>query len=159
MSSNLKKLHVLALKLNNIGMRQTAGDLDYLISWLISADENNGVHREPDSAGENTIDAYSNNCPIPYAATRDSVIACTARFYASSLLSDVLEVIDELRATYTQEVETIAFNEYVNNIHKIMNLLDEEEWLDWERLFPDFDFDSFDPIGDGSDINWPLLEV
>ena len=107
----------------------------------------------------NTIDAYSNNCPIPYVATRDSVIACTARFYASSLLSDVLEVIDELRATYTQEVETIAFNEYVNNIHKIMNLLDEEEWLDWERLFPDFDFDSFDPIGDGSDINWPLLEV
>ena len=47
MSSNLKKLHVLALKLNNIGMRQTAGDLDYLISWLISADENNGVHRKP----------------------------------------------------------------------------------------------------------------
>lgn len=34
MTDELKRLHEIALKLSQLGMRQTASDIDYLISWL-----------------------------------------------------------------------------------------------------------------------------
>jgi hypothetical protein len=48
MSNELEKLHIIAFDLRGIGMMQTAGDIDYLVSWLKSPEFNNGVHLQQD---------------------------------------------------------------------------------------------------------------
>lgn len=73
MIDELVKLREIEYELNNIGMHQIAGDIGYLVSWLVSPEYNNGVHKKPDPAGPNTIDAGSNNCPIPYIVSVDDV--------------------------------------------------------------------------------------
>lgn len=151
MSSKLKQLHIVAVKLHSIGMRQTAGDIDYLISWLMSPETNNGVHKKPDPAGKNTIDANSNNCPIPYTACRESVIACKARFYARALLDEAKDIINELKAIYNESIEATALNEYLTNIDDVVKFLDHEELNDWLEIFPELE-----AIGDGDDILWPV---
>lgn len=146
MIDELVKLREIEYELNNIGMRQIAGDIGYLVSWLISPEYNNGVHKKPDPAGPNTIDAGSNNCPIPYIVSVDDVIMCTARFYANSLLNSALHIIDSLKTVYTKDVESTAFSEYEITIHKMLSLLDEEEAKDWEAIFPGFN---------SLDLGWP----
>ena len=58
MSNELERLRMIAFDLREIGMLQTAGDIDYLVSWLRSPEFNNGEHLAPHPAGENTVDVY-----------------------------------------------------------------------------------------------------
>lgn len=137
MSNELEKLHIIAFDLRGIGMMQTAGDIDYLVSWLKSPEFNNGVHLAPHPAGENTIDAYSNNCPIPFTASRDTVKNCKARLYATAIIEEAGELITSLKSIYTDELETVALDSYIEYINKVKDLLDEEELLDWVSIFPE----------------------
>jgi len=125
MTDELKRLHEIALKLSQLGMRQTAGDIDYLISWLRSPQFNNGVRLKPDPAGENTVDAKSNNCPIPYTVSKSTVEACESPVIAEPLVNSAINIIDELKLEYTDSAATVAFNEYISNLTKVKDLLDE----------------------------------
>lgn len=149
MASKLKKLHILALKLNDVGMRQTAGDIDYLISWLRSPEFNGGAHKKPDPAGENTIDIKSNNCPIPYTVSEQTVISCKSSFYARSYIYEAKEIVNDLKSIYTDSAETVALNGYILNFDKTMELLDEMEWQEWADIFPDFGRIDYE------DLKWP----
>lgn len=149
MIDELKRLHVIALKLSQLGMKQTAGDIDYLIAWLRSPQFNNGIRLKPDPAGKNTVDAKSNNCPIPYTVSKSTVEACESPFTAGSLVNSAIDIITELKLEYTDNAAIVAFNEYVSNLTKVKDLLDEAEWKEWACIFPDFtDIDE--------NLVWPL---
>ena len=137
MSNELEKLHIAAFDLREVGMLQTAGDIDYLVSWLKSPEFNNGFHLAPHPAGENTIDAYSNNCPIPFTASRDTVKVCKAKICADAILSDINDLLIKLKKIYTDDLEVIALDSYIEYVSKVRDLLDKEELNDWIRIFPE----------------------
>lgn len=123
MAVNLTRLHELALQLKDNGMVQTAGDIDYLISWLHSSDLNGDYHKKPDPAGPNTKDLYSNNCPIPYPVSEQTIIACKSSAFAKAYLYEAKSIIEEALSTYTHASETTALNEFISNIDATIELL------------------------------------
>ena len=127
MIDELKRLHIIALRLNQLGMRQTAGDIDYLVAWLRSPQFNNGVRLKPDPAGENTVDAKSSNCPIPYTVSKSTIEACEPTPITVSLVNSAIDIINELKTIYTDDTATVALNEYISNLTKVKSLLDEVE--------------------------------
>lgn len=123
----LEALHKCAVDLRHIGMLQAAGDYDYLVAWLRSPEFNNGEHLEPHPAGENTIDDYSNNCPIPFTPSNGIVKHCTDRDIAEQLIQSAKDIITGLSDIYTEDIEQIAINEYSDYSDKIIALLKGEE--------------------------------
>lgn len=91
----LEELHKCAVDLRRVGMMQSVGDYDYLVAWLRSPEFNNGEHLKPHPAGENTIDEYSNNCPIPFTPNRQMVSYCTDNDIAEQLIQSARNIITE----------------------------------------------------------------
>ena len=148
MAVKLKELHIIALKLKEIGLKQTAGDIDYLISWLMSDGKDGDVHLRPYPAGKNTIDAHSHNCPIPYTPCEESVQPCKSRIYARTLLLESKDIISSLKSKYTDEDEIIAINEYIVNIDGVITILDKAELNEWSDIFGSLiDFDDIVWLG------------
>lgn len=128
MSNELERLHMIAFDLREIGMAQTAGDIDYLVSWLKSPEFNHGKHLAPHPAGKNTKDQYSNNCPIPFTVSGETIRCCRERLTASCIISEASDIINTLKAIYTDELELTALNSYIENLNEVKDLLDESEW-------------------------------
>lgn len=125
---SIDTLHDYAVRLRNLGMLQVAGDYDYFVAWIKSTDWTGGAHLKPDPAGENTIDGYSNNCPIPFTPSEDLIK------HAADNTDDVVKLIQfakntitELLNVYTDDIEQTAINAYLDYSNKIITLLTGEE--------------------------------
>lgn len=127
MSNLLATLHEYAVGLRHIGMMQSAGDYDYLIAWLRSPLFNNGEHLKPHPAGENTVDAYSNNCPIPFTPCCCMIQRCTDCHSALALIQLSKDIITKLLSIYTNDIEQTAINAYLEYSNKLIVLLTGEE--------------------------------
>ena len=121
--SELQKLHEFAVNLRYIGMAQSAGDYDYLVSWLASTDFNNGKHLQPNPAGENTIDNYSNNCPIPFTSSLDLIKTCTSILEAKYIVGEILNILDYLKSIFTSNEESIAIESYIDYTNTLYEML------------------------------------
>ena len=122
----LDTLHRFAIDLGRIGMMQSAGDYDYLVAWLRSPEFNNGDHLPPHPAGENTVDEYSNNCPIPFTPDSDIGKYCIDNDRAEQLIQSARYIIAELLEVYTDDIERTAINVYLDYSDKIITLLGGE---------------------------------
>lgn len=122
----LETLHKCAANLRRIGMMQSAGDYDYLVAWLRSPEFNNGEHLKPHPAGENTIDAYSNNCPIPFTPSSYLIKNITDNNNALQLIELARDIITNLLDVYTDDIEQSAINVYLDYSNKIVELLGGE---------------------------------
>lgn len=123
MKNYLDKLHELAYSLYLNGMRQSAGDIDYLVSWLKSPEINNGNHLKPNPAGKNTIDAHSNNCPIPYYVCNRLVNFCKSSLYAEIIFAEIKDILILLKEIYTDDVETVALDSYIEYSDEVIALI------------------------------------
>ena len=126
MSNELERLRMIAFDLREIGMLQTAGDIDYLVSWLRSPEFNNGEHLAPHPAGENTKDQYSNNCPIPFTPSVSIIQRCTDSHSAIQLIQSAKDIINYLSNVYTDSLEHTAINVYLEYSNKVISLLGGE---------------------------------
>ena len=126
MSNELERLRMIAFDLREIGMLQTAGDIDYLVSWLRSPEFNHGEHLAPHPAGENTVDVYSNNCPIPCTPSVSIIQRCTDSHSAIQLIQSVKDIINDLSNVYTDSLEQTAINVYLEYSNKVISLLGGE---------------------------------
>lgn len=126
MSNGLERLRMIAFDLREIGMLQTAGDIDYLVSWLRSPEFNNGEHLAPHPAGENTVDVYSNNCPIPFTPSVNMIQRCTDSHSAIQLIQSAKDIINDLSDVYTDSIEQTAINVYSEYSNKVISLLGGE---------------------------------
>lgn len=123
MSNELERLRMIASDLREIRMHQTAGDIDYLVSWLISPEFNNGEHLAPHPAGENTKDQYSNNCPIPFTPSVSIIQRCTDSYSAIQLIQSAKDIINDLSDVYTDSIEKTAINVYLEYSNNVIHLL------------------------------------
>lgn len=135
------KLQDIAYELKKIGMIQTAGDYYYLIAWLLSPEWNDGAHLKPDPAGDDTIDEYSQNCPIPYTANYRMIVECYDNDLADIYLNRAKEVIIDLSEMYTSEEEQVAFQSYIEYTDKLIEIIEDS--------FKDID----DELLDGVDLS------
>ena len=126
MSNELERLRMIAFDLREIGMLQTAGDIDYLVSWLRSPEFNHGVHLAPHPAGENTKDQYSNNCPIPFTPSISIIQRCTDSHSAIQLIQSAKDIINDLSDVYTDSIEQTAVKVYLEYSNKVISLLGGE---------------------------------
>lgn len=126
MSNELERLRMIAFDLREMGMLQTAGDIDYLVSWLKSPEFNNGEHLAPHPAGENTKDQYSNNCPIPFTPSVSIIQRCTDSYSAIQLIQSAKDIIGDLSDVYTDSIEQTAVNVYLEYSNKVISLLGGE---------------------------------
>ena len=126
MSNELERLRMIAFDLREIGMLQTAGDIDYLVSWLKSPEFNHGVHLAPHPAGENTKDQYSNNCPIPFTPSISIIQRCTDSHSAIQLIQSAKDIINDLSDVYTDSIEQTAVKVYLEYSNKVISLLGGE---------------------------------
>lgn len=126
MSNELERLRMIAFDLREIGMLQTAGDIDYLVSWLKSPEFNHGEHLAPHPAGENTIDVYSNNCPIPFTPSISMIQRCTDSHFAIQLIQSAKDIINDLSDVYTDSIEKTAINVYLEYSNNVIHLLGGE---------------------------------
>lgn len=113
------KLHNIAYELNKINMKQVAGDVDYLVSWLLSPEWNNGVHMCPSPMGEDTEDFDTFHCPIPYPANKNIICKEQDANDACVFLDRVKCIISKLSEIYNDEDEQCvfaAYNKYVDNL-------------------------------------------
>lgn len=124
--SELQKLHEFAVNLRYIGMTQSAGDYDYLVSWLASTDFNNGEHLKPNPAGENTVDSYSNNCPIPFTSSLDLIKTCTSILKAKYIVGEILNILDYLKSILTSNEESTAIESYIDYTNTLYEMLGGE---------------------------------
>jgi hypothetical protein len=122
----LEELHKCAVGLRRIGMIQSAGDYDYLVTWLRSPEFNNGEHLPPHPAGKNTVDDYSNNCPIPFTPDSKIVKQCTDSYRAEQLIQSARDIITELSNVYTEDIEQTALSTYLEYSNNIIVLLGGE---------------------------------
>ena len=150
--SELQKLHEFAIDLRYIGMTQSAGDYDYLVSWLASTDFNNGKHLKPNPAGENTIDVCSNNCPIPFTSSLDLIKTCTSILEAKYIVGEILNILDYLKSIFTSNEESTAIESYIDYTNTLYEMLGGETTKPGESDDPSkpLMFKSFE---DGSTVN------
>lgn len=130
MSDLICKLHEIAVYFHRINMRQTAGDLDYIASWLRSPLWNHGEHLKPDPAGENTVDAYSHNCPIPYTANLNLIDRCSDLDAAIVYVGMAKDTLEQLALLYDSDEEETAINcytEYLDDLYSIITGEDPPE--------------------------------
>ena len=123
MSNELERLRMIAFDLREVGMLQTAGDIDYLVSWLKSPEFNHGEHLAPHPAGENTKDPYSNNCPIPFTPSVSMIQRCTDSHSAIQLIQSAKDIINDISDVYTDSIEQTAINVYLEYSNKVISLL------------------------------------
>ena len=113
-------LHELAVELYRLGMRQAAGDFDYLASWLDSANwkGQNGVRVGVIPSGENSPNRDSNLPPIPCFSSND-IERCSDPEAANTVLTSIYQCVKEIKETST-DVDVISsidcFKEYTAEV-------------------------------------------
>lgn len=127
MSDLICKLHEIAVYFHRINMRQTAGDLDYIASWLRSPLWNHGEHLKPDPAGENTVDAYSHNCPIPYTANPNLIDRCSDLDAAIVYVGMAKDTLEQLALLYDSDEEETAINCYTEYLDALYSIITGED--------------------------------
>lgn len=127
MSDLICKLHEIAVYFHRINMRQTAGDLDYIASWLRSPLWNHGEHLKPDPAGENTVDAYSHNCPIPYTANTSLIDRCSDLDAAVVYVGMAKDTLEQLSLLYDSDEEETAINCYTEYLDELYSIITGED--------------------------------
>lgn len=114
---NVDTIHDYAVRLRELGMLQAAGDYDYFVAWIKSIEWTGGTaHLKPNPAGAATIDENSNNCPIPYIVSYDSVKGCANENLeeAKTICQSVNNILDSLKIIYSTDVEWTAIAAYID---------------------------------------------
>lgn len=127
MCSLLCELEEIAYKLYKIQCRQTSGDIEYFIAWIRSSAISDSGHLGPTPAGENTVDLYSHNCPIPYTASLYIIDGCTDYDYAEYYLYKAKDIFTTLLSKYTSIYEQTAIHAYLDYIDDLLYLIKGEE--------------------------------
>ncbi len=127
MSSNLNTIHEYAHNLRHLNMLQAAGDFDYLVAWIRSPEWSGGIHLKPNPAGKGTVDAYSNNCPIPFPPCCKLAEICTDKRVAIQYIKCIKPLIQDLLNEHTNEVEQIAIQAYLDYCDDLIKVLSGEE--------------------------------
>lgn len=126
MSSKLSTIHEYAHNLRHLNMLQAAGDFDYLVAWIRSPEWAGGIHLKPNPAGKDTVDAYSNNCPIPFPPCCKLAEICTDKRVAIQYIKCIKPIIQDLLNEYTDEVEQTAIQAYLDYCDDLIRVLSEE---------------------------------
>ena len=89
-------------KLYKAGMRQAAGDYAYFVAWVRSENWDNplknGKNRlPPEPLGINTVDPYSNNCPIPY----EKIVPIDE--YTKIIINNIITSLESLQSLIVDE--------------------------------------------------------
>ena len=119
----LQTLSDLSYRLRCVGMEQASADYDYMIAWMRSPLLNNGVHLKPHPAGKNTIDVYSNNCPIPYD-DYSYATHFTDNKEIIFLLKSANDIINEISSKVTDSIESNAISAYREYTDNVLSILD-----------------------------------
>ena len=125
MDEILKQIHYYAQQLKGINMWQAAGDYDYISSFLDSPRWNDGEYYGVVPRGEETVDEYSHNCPIPFTANRCLVSRCYNNDKALEILSKLSEIFSTLKSDVSGDGLT-AINAYIENTNLYIELLGGE---------------------------------
>ena len=125
MDEILKQIHYYAQQLKGINMWQAAGDYDYISSFLDSPRWNDGEYYGVVPRGEETIDEYSHNCPIPFTANRCLVSRCYDNDKALEILNKLSEIFSTLKSDVSGDGLT-AINAYIENTNRYIELLGGE---------------------------------
>ena len=122
----LNELQTYSYYIKQLNLKQAAGDYDYIVAWFKSSEfTKDGSHLPPNPAGEDTIDPYSNNCPIPY--TRNYNLSnCYDADKAVIYLTRIYEILNTLLNEVSDEIETVAVNSYVEYTYTIIENLGGE---------------------------------
>ena len=109
-------------------MLQASGDIAYFVAWYKSAESTtDGSRLKPTPAGENTVDTYSNNCPIPYTVSYDSIKDCIDIKRASSLCELLGGRFTVLRMLSAIEPEVAGvITQYIDCVESLKSLLDKQ---------------------------------
>lgn len=110
-SNDLDAISEYAYQLKLLGMIQSAGNYDYLVAWIKSPLYNGGSYLPPHPAGNNTIDEYSHNCPIPYYDPYE-YRNCSDIDKTIMLLKYIATHIDNLEAYIDNDLEQTAILSY-----------------------------------------------
>ena len=110
-SNDLDAISEYAYQLKLLGMIQSAGNYDYLVAWIKSPSYNCGDYLPPHPAGNNTVDEYSNNCPIPYYDPCEYRV-CLDIDRAIMLLKYIATHIENLKAYIDNDLEQTAILSY-----------------------------------------------
>jgi len=127
MSSKLSTIHEYAHNLRHLNMLQAAGDFDYLVAWIRSPEWAGGIHLKPNPAGKDTVDAYSNNCPIPFPPCCKLAEICTDKRVAIQYIKCIKPLVQDLLNEYTDEVEQTAIQAYLDYCDDLIRILSGEE--------------------------------
>lgn len=113
-------------KLSNLGLKQIAADIDYLIAWFDSVNWNSSLkrnkneHIRPNPAGKDTIDPNSHNCPIPYVSLIPYILNTRTRETSLVLLNILYNEFVTLRELVTDDVETTAIESYIDYLSRVI---------------------------------------
>lgn len=110
-ANDLDAISEYAYQLKLLGMIQSAGNYDYLVAWIKSPLYNGSSYLPPHPAGNNTIDEYSHNCPIPYYDPYE-YRNCSDIDKAVMLLKYIATHIDNLKAYIDNDLEQTAILSY-----------------------------------------------
>ena len=110
-ANDLDAISEYAYQLKLLGMIQSAGNYHYLVAWIKSPSYNSGNYLPPHPAGNNTIDEYSHNCPIPYYDPYE-YRNCSDIDKAIMLLKYIATHIDNLEAYIDNDLEQTAILSY-----------------------------------------------
>ena len=122
----LNELQTYSYYIKQLNLKQAAGDYDYIVAWFKSSEfTKDGSHLPPNPAGENTIDPYSNNCPIPYTRSYN-LSDCYDTDKAVTYLTRIYEILNTLSNEVSDEVETVAVNSYIEYTYTIIEDLGGE---------------------------------
>jgi hypothetical protein len=113
MDALLNKIELYSYALEKLHLYQIAGDYGYFVAWMRSTEWNNGEHLAPHPAGENTIDEYSHNCPIPYYVNSELFRGCNNLQLSKSFIMSIKQTLYDIKPLITCELENIAVNCYI----------------------------------------------
>jgi hypothetical protein len=125
MDEILKQIHYYAQQLKGINMWQAAGDYDYISSFLDSPRWNDGEYYGVVPRGEETVDEYSHNCPIPFTANRCLVSRCYDNNKALEILNKLSDIFNTLKSDVSGD-GLAAINAYIENTNLYIELLGGE---------------------------------
>ena len=150
-SNDLDAISEYAYRLKLLGMIQSAGNYDYLVAWIRSPSYNGGSYLPPHPAGNNTIDEYSHNCPIPYYDQYE-YRNCSDIDKAIMLLKSIATCIDNLKAYVDNDLEQTAILSYKDYTTDIIKSLGGTVEPEPEPDDPDKPFSLINAISDTNSV-------
>lgn len=125
MDELLIKIESYSYALEKLHLYQIACDYGYFVAWMKSIEWNNGEHLAPHPAGENTLDEYSHNCPIPYYVNSELFKSCNNLQLAKSFITSIKQLFSDIKSLLTNELENSVVDCYIEYSEKLLDYLNQ----------------------------------